>query len=754
MVCAANWITSGTPGISVAVGGYLYMDAWPGMTATQKQDGVNSRNLFVSTLKNNPSLLSTTIPNAVLNTTCDASWVPGTTNVASDIKTVAGIPLGTCRIAPLGLQGDPSAPAIAQLQFPSGSSTTVDTFGIDNGKICAAGAGFISPATQNSRTVLTTIGTGSTATDGTLSCVAFTGICTLQTATGALNVLNDVAVGQTFTLSAGSPPALTMTGCASAGEASSVVTRLLSGPANPLGIFTIASVVPAGLAGTIITFQGFPAGTLCTTGTATATAGTALRVTGHWSPLCDNDNSYYLLNTVGATGLGGCPRCTTTTGQPTRFLYLGPNQGKFCSNLITKGIFGTPLSPMAAGLAGSSCILIGVSDLGSGSVDTGKPMVAPVYVNSGSFPSVPVATPPLPLPLPASSNPTYSNSISISSFFPNPYNAANPGRFNLNSVLDYNPSLAAGTGGTAAFKNVALDTQWGVPCSTPVISQPTNSAIYPMPIVGNVVLRAVGTPQLGAGSCNTMSTFYNGGTGVFGNNVTPDGYSAAILTSTFLANVIPTPPPPGAPVPAPAPAPFPAPAPAPRPFPAPAPAPFPVPAPGPGLGPAPSPSGPTITCIYTGNVLIESVVCPGRYMAFRNEKSQCKNSTVMLRTAKQSEGNRKIWRLDATATTGVNPAPSNIIAVGRITSCPTSSVTYLASANGPPTPRLAGGGWKFIITPVNAAAGCDTITLQAVGNNPYTGKYLGYGACTSQTAFAWSATGTVTSSQWKLTKTK
>ena len=222
--------------------------------------------------------------------------------------------------------------------------------------------------------------------------------------------------------------------------------------------------------------------------------------------------------------------------------------------------------------------------------------------------------------------------------------------------------------------------------------------------------------------------------------------SAAILASTFLTSVASYPPPPAPPTPPP------------KAAPAPAPAPVPVPAPAPPLapppGPAPAPPPSNVTCTYSGQYLIESVSCPGRYMAFRNEKSQCKNSTVMLRTDKQSQGNRKIWKLNASAVSGVTPKPSDIIAVGRLASCPSSKVTYLAAANGAPTPRLAGSGWKFIITPISASKSCDTISLQATGNNPYVGKYLGYGSCSSnsQTLFTWGSSTNSTSAQWKITK--
>ena len=537
VICNANSVVTSAIGVSVAVGGYMYYEAWPNITSSERQDGINSRNLFISTMKNNGSLVSTIFPNALLNDTCDSSWVPGTTNTASDIKTVAGIPQGSCRIATLGLTTDPgAASAPDSLDFPLNSVTTVDTFGIDSGKSCAAGPGYTTPAVPNSRTVASTIGTGSTATDGTLSC-ATTGVCTLVTSNVlASNGLTDIVVGQTFTLSATS---FTLTGCASLIEASNLQTRLTSGPANPLGIFTVATVSAGttGVLGTTITFQGFASGTgaICTTTPATA-SGTGLKVTGAWGPLCDNDNSFYVLNTVGGAGqLGGCPRCTTTANSATRFIYTGANQGKFCSGLPTKGVIGTPNSPMAAGFAGTSCILVGVADFGSGSADTGKAMLSPAIVNS-------VITQPLPLPLPAG-NPAYTTySITIGNIFPTANNVANPGKFFTNSILDFNPSLVAGAGGTAAYKNIGLDTQWGVPCSTPAITQPTSTSIAPMAIVGNVVLRAVNTPQIGAGSCNTMSLFYNGGTGTVspGNGVAPDGFRQVILLYLLIKLTNPT----------------------------------------------------------------------------------------------------------------------------------------------------------------------------------------------------------------------
>jgi hypothetical protein len=124
----------------------------------------------------------------------------------------------------------------------------------------------------------------------------------------------------------------------------------------------------------------------------------------------------------------------------------------------------------------------------------------------------------------------------------------------------------------------------------------------------------------------------------------------------------------------------------------------------------------------------------------------------MLRTDSQSKGNRKVWTLNASAVSGTVPTASSQVASGRSTACPNDKLTNLAAANSSPTPRLAGSGWKNRIIPVDAAKGCDTVWIQAVGDNPSAGKYLGYGSCSSQTAFKWEAASSSSSIQWKLTK--
>ena len=124
----------------------------------------------------------------------------------------------------------------------------------------------------------------------------------------------------------------------------------------------------------------------------------------------------------------------------------------------------------------------------------------------------------------------------------------------------------------------------------------------------------------------------------------------------------------------------------------------------------------------------------------------------MLRTASQSKGNRRVWRLNAAATTGRVPGAAPVIAYGKISSCPTSKYTNLAAANSSPTPRLAGSSWKNRIIPVDASKGCNVVWIQAAGDNPYAGKYLGYGNCQSQTAFGWQVASSSSAIQWRLTK--
>jgi hypothetical protein len=192
-----------------------------------------------------------------------------------------------------------------------------------------------------------------------------------------------------------------------------------------------------------------------------------------------------------------------------------------------------------------------------------------------------------------------------------------------------------------------------------------------------------------------------------------------------------------------------APTPAPTPAPAPAPAPKPAPAPTPAPAPAPAPA---VTCNYDGTYTIESVGCPKKFMAFRTESGQCNNSTILLRTMNQSKGIRRVWKLDASSTTGTVPTPSAIVAQGRLNNCPTTKYINLAAANSSPTPRLAGTSWKNRVLPVDATKDCNTVWIQAAGNNPFAGKYLGYGSCQSQTAFRWEFASASTAIQWRLRK--
>ena len=199
----------------------------------------------------------------------------------------------------------------------------------------------------------------------------------------------------------------------------------------------------------------------------------------------------------------------------------------------------------------------------------------------------------------------------------------------------------------------------------------------------------------------------------------------------------------------------PVPAPAPVPTPAPKPAPAPVPGLAPGSGPTPGPTPDSTTCSYIGNYTIEAVACPGKFIAYNNDPAKndaCNNGTVMLRTETQSQGPRRFWLLNANATDKQPPAASSQIASGRTGKCNNDKYTNLAAANSPPSPRLAGAGWKNKIIPVDATQGCNTVWIQAAGDGTNGGKYLSYGSCSSQTAFSWAEVSSSTAIQWKLTK--
>ncbi|KAL4517033.1 hypothetical protein Ndes2526A_g00622 [Nannochloris sp. 'desiccata'] len=155
---------------------------------------------------------------------------------------------------------------------------------------------------------------------------------------------------------------------------------------------------------------------------------------------------------------------------------------------------------------------------------------------------------------------------------------------------------------------------------------------------------------------------------------------------------------------------------------------------------------PGSTVTNTCGVIAQSFV----FIAFSTEKSQCSNTTVMLRTSNQSKGNRRSWRLNASATAGTIPAATGIAAIGRLNACRNTKFINLAAANSAPSPRLAGTSWKNRIIPVDVGRGCNTVWIQAAGNNPFAGRYLGYGSCSSQTAFKWEAASSSTAIQWRL----
>ncbi len=148
---------------------------------------------------------------------------------------------------------------------------------------------------------------------------------------------------------------------------------------------------------------------------------------------------------------------------------------------------------------------------------------------------------------------------------------------------------------------------------------------------------------------------------------------------------------------------------------------------------------------------IESWGCREKYLAFRNDERQCNNATVMLRSESQSKGLRRVWRLNAAFTVGQTPGASPVVAYGRLPKCRTTKYINLAGIS--PGVSLGGRSWKNRIIPVDVnTLGCTIVTIQAFGDTPYNGKYLGYGDCNSQSAFKWEADSSSTATHWKLRK--
>ncbi|KAL4548922.1 hypothetical protein Ndes2526B_g01459 [Nannochloris sp. 'desiccata'] len=183
--------------------------------------------------------------------------------------------------------------------------------------------------------------------------------------------------------------------------------------------------------------------------------------------------------------------------------------------------------------------------------------------------------------------------------------------------------------------------------------------------------------------------------------------------------------------------------------------PEPSPAPLPG-SPPPKPS--QSTCKWKGLYQIESVSCPGKFIAF--SVADCNNRAVLLRTENQSEPPRTHWKLNAVATLGASTSAPSAVIADRCSN--NTQYTNLASAASKPSPRLGGSSWKVVINPVKLLGSktCDglPVNIKAV-TGALKGKLLGYeDDCSKTDAFTWnssppsSSPSSSTRVQWKLIK--
>ncbi|KAI8114411.1 hypothetical protein M9434_002535 [Picochlorum sp. BPE23] len=661
--CQVNAVTSSANYVAAAVGAQMFWSDFTGSTTGDATSRTNSRDRLVSQISLNQSLTLAGFPGANINDTCDSSYVPAPAGTASPVLNTAGMPLATCRQAPLGLAAETYAngacsgiaAANSGLCFSVATDTTENTVGLDNGKLCPTGPAFVRPGTTTQVAILPAGTTLTTQTSTVKIAAAADGVQTVTITSAGGNAYtwpsNSLTIGSGIRLSGFvednfvSPGGATCTKAAllaAINDQNHIVTAFTSGATGSVS-FKIASL--GCTAGDIVSY--------------TANAGVPnARLQGVWSPSCDSSATFYSVYnpTSGTTGAGTfglpCAACLNANLAASPWVFNGPNAGKFCSaNALADGPqtlantqFPTTTSSNAlgAGSLGTSCIRINVNDQGAGNALTGRPML----------------TEPLP------------QGVAVSSIFPTP-NSNPVGIFSTNSVVAYNVANA---------KTVAIDSEWKQPCSTPVITR--TGALLGVPT--------------GAGSCNTQSRFFNGGTGTSTgqNGIDPVSSSYAALASTFQAPII-------------GPSPEPAPMPAPKPAPTPAPKPAPTPAPSPA--PTPSPPAPLV-CSYRGIYEIIPLYAPcNRYRIASGTDSDCDYNLVTLRTAGQV-GQGKIarlhWEFATIAEDGLS-VPTNVLARAR-RGC---TNRFLAAPSDPTTLKTGGSSWKWQFVPWPAATSCEEVNV-------------------------------------------
>jgi hypothetical protein len=288
---------------------------------------------------------------------------------------------------------------------------------------------------------------------------------------------------------------------------------------------------------------------------------------------------------------------------------------------------------------GTSCVQVSVASLGAGNVQTGTPTLAQV---------LPVG-------------------IQTTDIFPTPANT-NPGTFASGAVL--------ANQGTNS-KPVAIDSEWFLPCSTPQMSR--TGAI-------------LGVAE-GAGSCNTHSLWFNGGTGTGTgqNGIAPNTQTFANLPTTFYAPFY---------------APSPAPSPAKPPSPSVSPSPAKPPSPSPSVSPSPSP----IVCTYSGNYQLKPLYAPcNNYYIASGTSSDCSNNYVNLRSKSQLGGKvaRSVWKFATIAQNNLS-TPTNVLATAR-TSCTNK---YLAAPSDPSQGlKVGGSSWRWQFVPYPGSSKCDEVNM-------------------------------------------
>ena len=693
--CSVKGVVDTTAHAAASVQTWMYWAQFAGMTDADKTSATQSRDLFINTLYSNPNAIDVLGKTVNVNDSCNAAWVSTTAQQSDVYSSIANLPLVQCRAAIRGSTAETYASGLCAGKAMDESlcfkSTTVlgDTtgaFGIDNGKQCPLGVGAISQATAPPQALMyaSTGGVAATQTNsGTVVTVALTG----GTTSGVLlSTAGSLSGGQSFVTFGGISTGGIAggTGCDSA----AVQAYLQSTPIY-VSAFTAASSASAS-----ITIQFDSAKIGCTTVPTIATSAFANTGTGAalvlatiaptWSPYCDTTDSFYQAYAVGLAGAGipaVCPRCGgTTAGTNSRFTYsaAGNNAGKACrsgSYALATGVVGLPTSALNAGYAGTSCIEVGVANLGLSSVDNAKPMLSSASA--------------VPYPYAATQ---YAFPSSATSCANSAQNCAPSGNFGTTSVVEYKSGTDSNS--NTYFQNMALDTEFGKPCSTPPLRSPIANLIESAGIAGNYYLQAgptgPGSPR-GSGTCNTQSLFWNGGTGTAtgANGVNSFSSTMLDLPSQFLA-AIETPKPAPSPV---------------TPKPAPTPAPTPT---------GPTPPGPSpLVCTYRGTYEIKPLYAPcSSYYIASGTKSNCAENFVHLRTKSNLGGkfDRIRWALAATAQNGLGTA-TRVVAEARAGVGACTNRNLAAPSDPVKGLKVGGSSWMWQFRPYPDSAECDHVNM-------------------------------------------